>query len=154
MEIYFLRHGIAEDRAADGTDGARRLTAEGVAKLEASEPGLRRLRVRPELLLTSPLTRARETAEVVGRLLGLAPEVAGELAPGCDATRLLRLLEARPRVERVMVVGHEPDFSQMIGALTGGRVEMKKGALACVELLAPASSRGTLAWLVPPRGLR
>jgi phosphohistidine phosphatase len=154
MELYFLRHGIAEGRSPDGTDAARRLTAEGLAKLEASEPGLRRLRVRPEVLLTSPLVRARQTAEIVGRLLDVAPEVAEALAPGCDCERLLALLAERPRAERVMVVGHEPDFSQMIGALTGGRVEMKKGALACVELPALAEGQGALVWLAPPRALR
>lgn len=59
MELYFLRHGIAEERSPDGTDGGRRLTAEGVEKLESSRAGLKRLKIELDLLLTSPLVRAR-----------------------------------------------------------------------------------------------
>lgn len=153
MEIYFLRHGVAEDMAPGGSDAARRLTDKGIAKLEAAREGLRRLKVAPDLLLTSPLVRARQTAEVVGRHLGLEPQVADVLAPGCDAARLRSLLAEHPGVGRVMVVGHEPDFSRMIAELTGGRVEMKKGGLARVDL-EPGERRGTLVWLAPPRGLR
>ncbi|MEN9936703.1 MAG: hypothetical protein RLZZ387_3282 [Chloroflexota bacterium] len=154
MEIYFLRHGVAEERAPDGTDASRRLTNEGREKLEASKAGLRRMRVEVDLLLTSPLVRARQTAEVAGRHLGVTPQVAEALAPGCDAPRLLALLAEHPRVERVMVVGHEPDFSGMVAELTGGRVEMKKGALARVDLASAVTGRGTLVWLLPPRALR
>lgn len=155
MELYFLRHGIAEERSPDGTDGGRRLTAEGVEKLESSRAGLKRLKIELDLLLTSPLVRARQTAEIAGRILGLEPQVAEALGPGCDAPRLLALLAERPRAERVMVVGHEPDFSAMIGGLTGGsRVEMKKGGLARVDLASPSSSDGTLVYLLPPRALR
>lgn len=153
MEIYFLRHGIAEDSSPDGSDAARRLTDKGIAKLEGAREGLRRLKVAPDLLLTSPLVRARQTAEVVGRHLGLDPQVAEALAPGCDAEQLLALLAGYPGAARVMVVGHEPDFSSMIAELTGGQVEMKKGALARVDL-EPGERRGTLVWLAPPRGLQ
>jgi phosphohistidine phosphatase len=153
MELYFLRHGIAEDMAPDGTDAARRLTIEGRTKLEEARAGLRRLKVAPEALLTSPLVRAHQTAEIVGRQLGLAPLVAQALASGSDTPQLLALLAEHAQVQRVMVVGHEPDFSSMIYDLTGARIELKKGALACVELDLPAA-QGRLLWLVPPRGLR
>jgi phosphohistidine phosphatase len=153
MNLYFLRHGIAEDDSPDGTDASRQLTDEGVSKLRASRLGFARLGVRVDLLLTSPLVRARQTAEIVGPMVGVAPEVADALAPGCDAASLLALLDGRG-AERVMIVGHEPDFSGIIGALTGGsRVVMKKGGLARVDLL-PGAARGELVWLVPPRGLR
>jgi phosphohistidine phosphatase len=154
MELYFLRHGVAEDRSPDGSDFARRLTAEGVEKLRAAHAGLARLKVQPNLLLTSPLVRARQTAEIVGRQLGVPITVSEVLAPGCDAGRLLGVLREHPRSDRVMVVGHEPDFSEMIGALTGGsRVEMKKGALARVDLELD-TGWGLLVWLLPPRALR
>jgi phosphohistidine phosphatase len=153
MQLFFLRHGIAEADPADGTDASRRLTSEGRAKLEASRAGLARLKVAPELLLTSPLVRAHQTAEIVGRHLGVAPLVAEALASGSDTSQLLALLAEHPRAARVMVVGHEPDFSTMIRDLTGARIELKKGALARVDLALPGGG-GRLIWLVPPRGLR
>jgi phosphohistidine phosphatase len=154
MELYFLRHGIAEDNAPDGTDFGRRLTPEGIAKLENSRAGLKRLELRLDALLTSPLVRAYQTAEIVGRLLDIGHVVAEELAPGCDVERLLGLLASLPNAQRVMVVGHEPDFSELIGVLTGGsRVVVKKGGLARIDLPAGAH-HGELVWLLPPRALR
>lgn len=153
MELYFLRHGIAEDTSPDGSDAARRLTDEGRQKLEAARAGFERLRVAPELLLTSPLVRAAQTAEIAGKHLGLTPVVAEALASGCRTPQLLALLAAHQPALRVMVVGHEPDFSSTIADLTGGHVELKKGALALVELRLNTRS-GRLIWLVPPRGLR
>lgn len=155
MELYFLRHGIAEDIAPDGGDGGRRLTEEGIAKMKAEARGLARLRLRLDVLLSSPLVRARQTAEIVARALDLELQLAEALAPGCDATRLLELLAVHRGAQRVMVVGHEPDFSAMIGELTGGsRVEMKKGGLGRVDLDVPEFRAGTLVWLLPPRALR
>ena len=153
MELYLLRHGIAEDRSPDGSDEARRLTEDGRARLEATKAGLARLRVRPERLLTSPLVRARQTAQIVGAHLGLAPEVAEALAPGCRSEHILGLLAERLGSGAVLAVGHEPDLSQIVLAITGARCEMKKGALARIDL-APGAAHGTLTFLVPPRGLR
>ena len=155
MELYFVRHGIAEERSPDGTDEARRLTEDGIEKLKAARAGFKRLKLRVDLLLTSPLVRAHDTATILGRHLGIAPVVAAALAPGCDAQRLLSLLLEYPRAASIMLVGHEPDFSTIIGALTGGsQVQMKKGALARVDLVSPNATLGTLAWLLPPRALR
>ena len=156
MELYFLRHGIAAEVGPSGSgDAGRRLTKEGVAKMRSVAHGLRRLGVRPDVLLSSPLVRAHETAEIVARELGLKLHLAQELAPGCGLAQLFALLGQHRAAVRVMVVGHEPDFSAMVGGLTGGsRVLMKKGGLARVDLDLLEERAGTLVWLLPPRVLR
>jgi phosphohistidine phosphatase, SixA len=91
MDLYLLRHAIAEERSNDGSDSARMLTPEGAEKMRIGARGLRRLGVQLDRLLTSPLTRARETADIVGAALDIAPETVGALAPGCNAATLLDL---------------------------------------------------------------
>jgi phosphohistidine phosphatase len=156
MELYFLRHGIAADAAPAGTgDAGRALTKDGIAKMQASARGMRRLGLRLDALLSSPLVRARETAAIVARELGPELQLADELAPGCDIAQLFALLGEHRAAERVMLVGHEPDFSSMIGALTGGsQVLMKKGGLARVDIERLEQGAGTLKWLLTPRILR
>ena len=156
MELYFLRHGIAEDEGPEGTgDAGRRLTKEGAAKMRAEARVLRQLGLRLDTLLSSPLARAHETAQIVAKELGLELRLSDALAPGCDARRLLDLLGEHRAAERVMVVGHEPGFSALIGELTGGsRVQLKKGGLARVDLAAPEPGAATLVWLLPPKLLR
>jgi phosphohistidine phosphatase len=156
MELYFLRHGVAADAAPPQMDDASRpLTEEGIAKIKDEALGLRRLGVEIDLLLTSPLRRARETAEIVGRTLELEAQLADALAPGCDLRRLRQLLGEQRAAQRVMIVGHEPDFSWLIGSLTGGsRVLLKKGGLARVDLEEAEQGAATLIWLLPPRVLR
>lgn len=155
MELYLLRHAIAEERSNDGSDSARMLTPEGAEKMRIGARGLRRLGVALDRLWTSPLTRARETAEIVGAALDVAPETVGALAPGCNAATLLDLLADIPRARSVMVVGHEPDLSGMIADLTGGsRVVMKKGGLALIDLSSLEPGAGSLLWVLPPKVLR
>ena len=156
MELYFLRHGIAEDEGPEGAgDAGRRLTKEGIAKMRAEARGLRQLGLRLDTLLSSPLARAHETAEIVAKELGLELQLADALAPGCDGQRLFDLLGEHRAAERVMVVGHEPDFSALIGELIGGsRVQLKKGGLARVDLEVLEAGAATLVWLLPPKLLR
>lgn len=156
MELYFLRHGIAADVGPAGQgDAGRALTKDGIAKMQAGARGMRRLGLRLDALLSSPLVRAHETAAIVARELGLELQLAEKLAPGCDLLELFALLGEYRGADRVMVVGHEPDFSSMIGALTGGsQVLMKKGGLARVDIERLEQNIGTLTWLLPPRVLR
>ena len=156
MELYFLRHGIAADVGPTGTgDAGRPLTKEGIAKMQVSARGIRRLGLRLDALLSSPLVRAHETAVIIARELGLELQLAEKLAPGCDPAQLFALLGEYRGAERVMLVGHEPDFSSLIGVLTGGsHVLMKKGGLARVDIERLELSTGTLTWLLPPRVLR
>jgi phosphohistidine phosphatase len=156
MKLYFLRHGIAADAGPAGTgDAGRPLTKEGIAKMQAEARGMHRLGLKLDALLSSPLVRARETAAIVARELGLELQLADELAPGCDTARLFALLGEHRAAERVMLVGHEPDFSSLIGALTGGsQVLMKKGGLGRVDIERLEQGSGSLAWLLPPHILR
>ena len=154
MILYFLRHGIAEERAADGTDQARALTTEGEAQLHAAADAWRRLNLRPDVVFTSPLRRAERTAELLVDGLGLshAPIADDLLAPGADWSSFAQLLAQRPADRRVMFVGHEPDLSQTIELLTGASsVRMRKAGVACLEFYGvPEPGGGEIAWLLDP----
>ena len=154
MRVYFLRHGKAEDRAAwQGRDADRPLTAEGEEELRRAAKRLRALDLGLDLIVTSPLARARRTAEIVADELGLGGRLVEDdrLAPGFDLRRLEQVLAAHGPAGAVMVVGHEPDFSETIAELIGGGdVVMKKGGLARVDVTAPASGGGRLVWLLTP----
>lgn len=155
MELFFVRHGIAEEAAADATDEARALTEEGISKMQAAAKGMKKLGVRPDLLLSSPLVRARQTADIVATILGSTVTETPILSPGCDLQDIMRLLAENRAAQQVMLVGHEPDLSIIVGALTGGsRVEMKKGSMALVDMAVLSHGGGTLTWLLPPKILR
>lgn len=160
MRLYFLRHGQAGDKDTwPGDDFQRPLTAEGRAELEAAANGLRALGIRPGVVLSSPLVRARQTAEIAAQALGVAVTEAPTLAPGCDLDGLAEALRPYRQADEVLVVGHEPDFSTLIGLLIAqhgamAMIEMKKGACCRVGLSGKGDSgnalagRGTLAWLL------
>jgi phosphohistidine phosphatase len=154
--VYFLRHGVAAKRGEwTGDDDLRPLTDEGRAALARAAGAIARLGIAPAAIVTSPLVRARETAEIAGEALGAADKVAGDerLAPGFDAGRLVSLLADHPDAAEIVVVGHEPDLSRTIAGLTGGAVVCKKGSLARVDLADRSIPRGTLVWLLQPRVL-
>ena len=153
MILYFLRHGHAGAPSAAGDD-ERQLTADGEAALRAAAPLWRRLNLRPDVVLTSPLPRARRTAELLrdGVGLGQAPVVANGLAPGAGWDHMARAMAEYPDARRVMFVGHEPDLSSAVALLTGAAsVRMRKGGIACVEFYGiPEPGAGELAWLLDP----
>ena len=153
MRLYFFRHALAVDNT-DGklTDAERPLTSRGVARTEQAARFLEALGVRPGVLYSSPLVRARETADVLGERLKLPVKERAELAPGFDVGALARLVEGLGESDEVMLVGHEPDFSSTIAALTGvGNVVVKKGGLARVDVHATGPLQGSLVWLLTPR---
>jgi phosphohistidine phosphatase len=154
MELYFLRHGAAEKRGDwPGDDASRPLTEDGKTAVRAVARLLAAAGVRPDVVVSSPLVRARQTAEVAVEELGHTASVIEDerLAGGLEARHLASLLADLRRPERVMLVGHEPDFSRVIGELTGGRVVCKKGGIARVDVIDDKELRGDLVWLVPPR---
>jgi len=107
----------------------------------------------PDVIVTSPYARARRTAEIIAGELGLSGRLTEDdrLTPGFDVPRLEQLLAAHGPAENVMLVGHEPDFSETIAELVGGGdVVMKKGGLARVDAAAPAAGGGQLVWLLTP----
>ncbi|HYO87377.1 MAG TPA: phosphohistidine phosphatase SixA [Candidatus Limnocylindrales bacterium] len=153
MRVYFFRHGLAEANE-DGAlaDADRQLTSRGVIRTEKAARFLDALGVRPGTLYSSPLVRARETAEILGEQLRLAVKIAPELAPGFGVEALEQLTQGLGEREEVMLVGHEPDFSSTIITLTGlGRVVMKKGGLARVDVTSERPIRGHLVMLLTPR---
>jgi phosphohistidine phosphatase len=138
--IYFLRHGDAEP--GDGDDDARRLTAKGERQAEAAGKALAVLDVKLDVCLSSPKVRAADTGRIACEALGLEPELTEDLRGGpFDAPSL-----AAGRGE-VLLVGHEPDFSDEVGRLTSASLKLKKGGLAVVDdstlhaLLRPAELR-------------
>jgi phosphohistidine phosphatase len=123
--IWFLRHGDAEDGAPDFD---RRLTEKGRRQSRAAGATLAALGVKPEICLTSPRVRARETAELACEAIGVEVAVEDRLSEGdFDPLALAAGLN------EVLLVGHEPDFSSAIARLTGARMDIKKGGLAGVE---------------------
>lgn len=154
MRLYVLRHGRAEDRAAWwGNDDARPLTAAGEEAMRREAATLRGLDLGIDLIVTSPLARARRTAEIVADGLDLSGRllVDERLAPGFGRRRLEEILAEHGPLEAPLVVGHEPDCSGVIAELIGGGdVVMKKGGLARVDMTAPTAGGGRLVWLLTP----
>lgn len=124
--IYLLRHGDAEEGLGD--DAARRLTLKGEHQAEAAGRALAALAAKPDACLTSPKVRAADTARLACEALDLEPEIAEELRGGpFDSTAL-----AAGRGD-VLLVGHEPDFSNEVARLSGAKVKLRKGGLAVVD---------------------
>jgi len=159
MRLLVFRHGIAEDRAADGTDASRVLTKEGVARTRAAARGLTRVAGAADVILTSPKVRAVQTAHEAARASGAPVEELAELADGPPGLAL-RALAGRSE-QTIMIVGHEPMLSELVeAACTGepaGFVDLRKAGCACVDVtLEPdgRASRGTLLWLATAKMLR
>jgi phosphohistidine phosphatase len=150
MRLYFLRHGIAEDRAPGRSDAERRLTPEGIEQMERVGEGLRALDLDLDAILTSPLVRARETADLAAKALGLKDRLHEEplLASGARFGDLQQALADAPEKGRIMLVGHEPDLSGFVEVLTGGRVRMEKASVAYVKARVVEPGMGELRWLL------
>ena len=156
MELIIMRHGIAEEAgpATANRDAPRRLTEDGRHRIRLAASGLAALRIQPDVLLTSPLVRCQETAEIVAAALGCELEADGRLAPGMDLADLTDAALDRPDAATLMVCGHQPDCSQLVAALTGGMVEFRKGMVACVSMDTLRHGGGVLRALYPPAVLR
>ena len=153
MEIIFLRHGPAGSRADwHGPDADRPLTDDGRGVVALVADVLARAGVAVDALLTSPLVRSRQTAEIAAAALGCADRLADDqrLAHDFDRKRLAAIVADHPGARTLMLVGHEPDFSATIAQLTGASVTVKKAGVARVDL-DEQTMRGTLVWLLPPR---
>jgi 8-oxo-dGTP diphosphatase len=152
--LYFMRHGDAGPYAGAKDDAERQLTAEGIAALTAAAPLWRGLNLRPDVILTSPLPRARDTAALVAAGVEIpSPAVEDErLRPGAEWSDLARAMAAHPDARRVMFVGHEPDLSRAVCLLTGAKsIRLRTGGIACVEFPGvPDPDSGELAWLLDP----
>jgi len=152
-QLWLLRHAEAEPHGAR-SDSERTLTMRGQAQAHAAGVAIARLQPDFEVVLFSPKARARQTAEIAAESwseqqreqLRVEPPLAG----GFDASEALDALSVLTADGRLLLVGHEPDFSRLIGELTGGIVDLKKGGLAVVRL---EGARGELLVLMRPREL-
>ena len=160
MRLLIIRHGKAEDRSPKRKDASRRLTGAGRKAMRKAASGLREVAPGIDLLATSPLTRARETAEIVAETLGVVRIVEQKLlAPGGDKRALIAWLRRKPSRSTVALVGHEPDLSALASLLASGgeraRIALKKGACCLIEFNhAPAAGKGMILWLLQPGQLR
>lgn len=157
MRCYFLRHAIAGDPEKwDGSDYDRPLTRDGRAKMEREAKAIAELSLDLDCIVTSPLLRAKQTAAILAGRLDMSDRLVEDerLDGGFNVERLGEVLQAQAGAEAVVLVGHEPSMSAVIGRVIGGaRVELKKAALAGVDLAEPGSTSGTLICLIPPRVL-
>jgi phosphohistidine phosphatase len=155
MKLFFLRHGLAGERSEwKGDDAKRPLTEEGKEKIQSVAATIAKWDLDLDMIITSPYLRSYQTAEIVAHKLKLLDKLAedGRVAYGFDADKLAKILAAYPKANALMFVGHEPDFSETISRLIGGgRVVVKKGGLACIDLPDPKAMQGELLWLVPPK---
>ena len=162
MIIYLVRHSAAVPAGAGGVaEYDRYLTEEGIGKMKKGAAGLHSLGVRPDRILTSPLVRARQTADIIREILGqeIPLESADELSTSGTRKALYDILRRHAKLESIMLVGHQPSLGEIAGEIAWGSndsyVELKKGGACCleVETLSPAV-RGSLLWLLTPAILR
>ncbi len=149
LQLWLLRHGEAVPHDSK-PDDERELTARGERQALAAGQGLARLGVEFSACYTSPKVRARDTARLACGVLSVEPVETGSLTEGFDRDDALELLYAHGDSARVLVVGHEPDFSQVVFDLTGGRVDFKKGGIAAVRV---ERGGGELLVMLRPREL-
>jgi phosphohistidine phosphatase len=155
VKLYFLRHGLAgESGEWKGSDFARPLTEEGIAKMKRTAETIARMELDLQLILTSPLVRAYQTAEIVAKQCKMLDKLVKDdrLGSGFGIKYLSEILAEQSRTNSLMLVGHEPGMSETVSSLIGGgRIVFKKGSLAYVELSDAKSLKGELVWLIPPK---
>ena len=163
MNIYLLRHGIAVSAEETAPDGERPLTAKGIKRMRKAARGLRRLGLDFDAILTSPLARARQTADIVAAALGLESHltVVEALQPNCSVEELLASLSDYQHRKHLLLVGHEPLLSGTAAFLVTGKktvaleIALKKGGLCHIEIDSlPPRNPGTLRALLAPKQLR
>ncbi len=163
MEIYLIRHGIAVPREAPEAidDAGRHLTPEGIRKVRRGAKALRRLKIVIDEVWSSPLLRARQTADLIAAEFGITSRVReiDALRPGAAFPALVDELRMHADSAGLALVGHEPFLSEFTSMVTTGTksmaIDFRKGGVACIEISDYADPiRGRLCWLIPPRLLR
>jgi phosphohistidine phosphatase len=164
MELLIVRHAIAYplDAKRWPDDTGRPLTAEGIKRTRQAAAGLKRIANRPDVLLTSPLVRARDTAKIFSQVARWPEAVECDvLAPQGSLDEVLAALRRHGgKADCVAVVGHQPHLGRLLAHCLRGDAraeafELKKCAVACLQFEgAPSAHRGVLEWSLPPRILR
>jgi phosphohistidine phosphatase len=149
MDLYLLRHAEAGEAPRDED---RELSERGRAQAGAVAAGIGWLDLGFTAIVSSPLPRATQTAQPLAQALALPLETAEELAPGYSPKDALALVARRG--DRLLLVGHEPQLSDIVGLVTGGHVRMRKAMLAALELQSAEVTEGVLAWALTWRHLQ
>jgi phosphohistidine phosphatase len=157
MELYLLRHGIAELRQPSRPDAQRALTEDGKVKLRKVLARAKKAGVAPSLILTSPYTRALQTAELAAEVLGYQGQIVKTpaLLPGGSPPAIWAEIRSRPNERAVLLSGHEPLLSEAAAYLLNAptlKMDLKKGALVRIDLeRVTAEPQGELKWLLTPK---
>ena len=160
LALYLIRHGLAADRGKDYPDESKRpLTNAGIAALRKEASALADLEVAFDLIISSPLVRAKQTADVIAQGLPGKPSVilSDALSPAGSQSSLFQELAKHMRKASIALVGHEPNMGELAARLLGakGAIEFKKGAVCRIDFeVFPPKGLGTLRWLATPRMLR
>jgi len=153
LQLYLLRHAHAGDPAKwTGPDSARPLSDKGQSQAVRMGLFLADAGFLPDLIMSSPLVRALETARLVATPLGLPIIVSNDLASSLDLDSLDRLLSGAGNPRRPLLVGHDPDFSMLAAELAGvAELPVRKGTLLRIDTRRPLQAgNGVLRWLLPP----
>jgi phosphohistidine phosphatase len=160
LELYLIRHGIAAGRGEDYPDDSKRpLTGAGLAKLRQEAKALNELGVCFDVIITSPLVRTRQTAEIIAGTLKEKAQIvtSDSLAPAGTPTGVVQELARHAKQARVALVGHEPNLGELAARLIGAKspIGFKKGAICRIDFdVLPPKGLGQLRWFLPPRVLR
>jgi phosphohistidine phosphatase len=160
VKVYVVRHGEAEEQRPGAGDAERELTREGRVQFEQVVGGLAALGIELDKILTSPLVRARQTAEILARVLpGPKPVEIDALAPGGRFEAVFRALRDPGSGSGVALVGHEPALGAFVSLATAGiasdSTPLKKGGVACLKFAGEPRPKGAiLGWLLTPKQLR
>ena len=157
MKLYLLRHATASDVAP--SDAERKLTREGEGEARTAGLALAELGVKPSHVLSSPLVRARQTAEIAARALKFRGEVelVDELTNGTSTPTLVKVLQSYSSGEEILLVGHMPSLSEHLAALIGSKspqgLALGKGSVACIDADEVRPGHGQLRWLMRQKQL-
>jgi len=160
LEVYLIRHGIAAERGKEWPDDSKRpLTPEGIAALRKEARALNALGVSFDQIITSPLVRTRQTADVFAEEMKGKPPVAASdaLAPAGSTSAVVQEIIKHVRKARLALVGHEPNLGELAADLIGARapLEFKKGGICRIDFdVLPPKGTGHLRWFATPKMLR
>jgi phosphohistidine phosphatase len=159
-QLFIIRHAVAEERGDAWPDDAKRpLSEDGAARMRKAARGLDRLGVTLDVVVTSPLVRAKQTADIVAAAMNPRPPIVSieSLTPDGTFQDIIADLEKQAKRSRIAIVGHEPGIGEFAARLIGSRhsIEFKKGAICRIDVDAlPPSGPGDLRWMLTTKILR
>jgi phosphohistidine phosphatase len=159
LELYLIRHGLAAERGGEWPDDSKRpLTSDGIAKLRKEVKALEDLDVAFDQIISSPLVRTRQTADVFAQMKNKPAVVTADaLAPAGTPSGVIQEIAKHIRKGRIALVGHEPNLGELAAQLIGARepLEFKKGGICRIDFdVLPPKGLGTLKWFVTPKMLK